>query len=80
MLNVLKMYHKLFSRSLVLQPKPDLNEIVAENRESPVSLDNTEELLKESNKHLPGKGSFTLSVSVNVTMSLLLNCLNFLIN
>ena len=44
-----------FFRSLVLQPKLDLNEIVAENRDSPVSLDNTEELLKESNKHLPGK-------------------------
>ena len=75
-----------FFRSLVLQPKPDLNEIVAENRdrESPVSLDNTEELLVESNKHLPGKGSFILGVSVNLTilpaMSLRINCLDFVTN
>ena len=39
----------------MLQPKPDLNEIVAENRDSPVSLNNTEELLKESNLHLSGE-------------------------
>ena len=54
-LNIRNMFHTLFSRSLVLQPKLDLNEIGTESRESPASLDNTEELLKESNKHLPGK-------------------------